>query len=71
MESDSGSVYFDLNLESHKAYEKHLAEQNQRKMEDEKNQKFQKSVRDTVHEGKYTQRERSRSAEKASNKLRK
>jgi pre-mRNA-processing factor SLU7 len=60
-----------INLESHKAYEKHLAEQNQKKIEDEKNQKFQKSVRDTDHENKYVHRERSRSNEKTTGKFKK
>jgi pre-mRNA-processing factor SLU7 len=60
-----------INLESHKAYEKHLAEQNQKKIEDEKNQKFQKSARETDHDGKYISRERSRSNEKSSNRLKK
>jgi pre-mRNA-processing factor SLU7 len=46
-----------INSESHKQYEKQLAEINQRKIEDEKNSKFQKSF-------KENRRERSRSQER-------
>ena len=51
-----------INLESHKAYEKHLAEQNQKRYEDDKNNKFQRPLKETEMAG--VQRERSRSREK-------
>lgn len=56
-----------INLESHKAYEKQLAEQNQKKFEDEKNQKFQKSIKDTdggALDKSQPAKDRSRSKEK-------
>lgn len=53
-----------INLESHKAYEKHLTEQNQKKIEEQKNSKFQKSTKETDHENIKTNKDRSRSREK-------
>lgn len=54
-----------INLESHKAYEKHLAEQNQKKIEDEKNNKFQRSIKETEQDASRHVKDRSRSKEKA------
>lgn len=53
-----------INLESQKAYERHLAEQNQKRYEDDKNNKFQKPLKETELGDRHTQRERSRSREK-------
>ena len=63
-----------INLESHRAYEKQLAEQNQKKFEDEKNQKFQISIKESISTSNNEQpqtidksggnRDRSRSQEK-------